>query len=277
MHAIIREFIFLTAGFPHGAYQSQGFDRPELRGPSVKGQLRWWFDALFGNSAAEDKLFGGLKNKRAGEGPGPESSRVIVRVSSADQVDPEPTDYMPHSRQKNSKKNAIAPGTRYKICLSSRRGILEEGERMRLECVLDAWLLAGAVGQRANRAAGSLWPDNAPATEQAYLERTTALLKGSKLRCAVLPSVFEDERALRLMAGDLIEGTQSWWPFGSAEPRKPSTLKFRAARLDGRLRLVAVWDGRYQASDNLRRGIEELAKSKPLGRFLKQVEQQLYS
>ena len=97
------------------------------------------------------------------------------------------------------------------------------------------------------------------------------------------------EGELRRLAGDFIDGpttevyrgswrvdaVQPWWPFGSAEPRVPSPLKLRAALLGGELRLVALWDGRYQTGENLRRGIEMLAKEKEIGRLLKGVMAQL--
>lgn len=57
MNPITRQFTLLTCGFPHGAYQSQHYNRPDLRSPSVKGQLRWWYDALFSDIIFEHRLF----------------------------------------------------------------------------------------------------------------------------------------------------------------------------------------------------------------------------
>ena len=132
MNAITRRFTFLTAAFPHGAYQSQYFNQPELRGPSVKGQLRWWYDALFADLKSEQRLFGYVSSKdnsRLGL-EGNQSSRVVVRVSCLD-GEPEPveTDFMPHKGRDGGKKNAIASGTRYKITLSPRREGFEPQDR----------------------------------------------------------------------------------------------------------------------------------------------------
>jgi hypothetical protein len=121
MIPITREFTFLTAAFPHGAYQSQGANQPDLRAPSIKGQLRWWYDAIFGNKASEDHLFGGLKNAKDGAKPGPESSRIIVRIQELAQGSPVKTHFMPHKGQGGGEKNAIPPGTRYNLSLIPRR------------------------------------------------------------------------------------------------------------------------------------------------------------
>lgn len=289
MTPLTRKFSFLTAAFPHGAYQSQGFNQPDLRPPSIKGQLRWWYDALFGRKADEDKLFGGLKNHRPGEKPGPEASRIVVRVSSLDDPSIEPTDFMPHKGQDGGKKYAVWPGTRYELTLQSRREGVTDQERQRLERVVDAWLLLGAIGQRANRGAGSVWPEGAPATADAYMVRARGLLQGSRLRCALLGNGYPGEHDLRQEAGDFINGptirvmrgpypdeiTVPWWPFGAAEDRKPSPLKLRAAMLDGQLRLVALWDGRHHTTDDLRKGVDQLEKEKEMGRLLKAVLAQL--
>jgi hypothetical protein len=298
MTVITRNFTFLTAAFPHGAYQSQGFNRPDLRGPSVKGHLRWWYDALFGGADAsgksdEDKLFGGLKNPKPGDKPGPEASRTVVRVRTlSTKGDFLSTHILPHKPDPRDRgpKSAIAPGTGYELSLISRREDWTEQERQRLEQVLDSWLLLGAVGQRANRAAGSLWPEGSPTSVTAYESRAAELLGKSKLVCAVLPGSYaHDECKVRFVAGDFIEGpttsvqrgprqveaVESWWPFGSADPRKPSSLKLRAALLENELRLVALWDGRYHSNDNLRRGIEQLATAKEIGRLLKQAATKL--
>lgn len=284
MTTILRTFSFLTAAFPHGAYQSQGFNQPDLRAPSIKGQLRWWYDALFEQKAAEDQLFGGLKNSRPGENQGPEGSRVIVRVRPVAVPPIKPADFMPHKGHDGGMKQAICPGARYELVLQPRREGVTGHQEQCLQRVADSWLLLGAIGQRANRGAGSVWPEGAPSAADAYMARVQRLLQGTRLRCALLDAGFSGERELRYTAGDFIDGpvvqdgrgsfdevTVPWWPFGAAEARKPSPLKLRAVMLDGQLRLVALWDGRHHAADNLRQGVEQLAKEKEIGRLLESV------
>ena len=271
MQPINREFTFLTSAFPHGAYQSLGANHPELRPPSIKGQLRWWYDALFSDRASEDQLFGGLKNSAPRSKPGPESSRVILRLQELGGPAISKTTFMPHKGQSGGEKNAIPPGTRYRLSIISRRdGITPELET-RLKRTLDAWFLLGAVGQRANRGAGSIGCDNAPASSADYEAAASAILAHTRLRAVVLTKAYETERALRFDAGDFLaaEAFGPSTPFGSAFPRKPSLLKLRAARIDGALHLVALWDGRHQADLSLREGIETLKNHpKEIGRLL---------
>lgn len=268
---ITRTFTLLTTAFPHGAYQSHDFNKPDLRSPSVKGQLRWWFDALYGNKQTEDRLFGGLKLAREQDRPGPQSSRVIVRVRTLGLTTPRKVEFMPHKGAAGGHKSGIPPGTKFEVSLLPRRGGWSDEEHRQIERVLDAWLLLGAIGQRANRGAGSIWPDDAPADAATFAGKVRALLAGTKLRAAVLNPSFSTETELRDKAGDFLSDeafASSMTPFGSARPRKPSLLKLRAARLGGALHLVALWDGRFQAPDTLARGIAQLARSKDIGRML---------
>jgi hypothetical protein len=277
MNPITREFTFLTAAFPHGAYQSQGANQPDLRAPSVKGQLRWWYDALFSDKAAEDLLFGGLKNRMPTGKPGPESSRVIVRVKELTDVTIAKTQFMPH-KVGGGEKNAISPGTGYRVLISPRRIGITADEKARLERALDAWLLLGAVGQRANRGAGSIVDSKVPRTVADYEAAAALLLRDTRLRAAVLGKVFQTEKELRFTAGDFLasDAFGNLTPFGSAVPRKPSLLKLRAAYLADGLRLVALWDGRHQADNTLRQGIRVLANHpKEIGQLLANASDKL--
>jgi hypothetical protein len=151
--------------------------------------------------------------------------------------------------------------------------------------VVHAWLLLGAVGQRANRGAGSLWPEAPPKTTAEFIAEANDLLQGSMLRCALLSDQYASEENLRHAAGNFIDAptikvrrgsrectiAEPWWPFGAAEDRKPSPLRLRAATFDGMFRLVAVWDGRHHTADNLRKGVAVLEKTKEIGRQLREA------
>lgn len=293
MNPIKRSFRFLTAAFPHGAYQSTGFNRPDLRPPSISGQLRWWFDALYGRKTEEDKIFGGLENWLEGRNrTGAEAARIVVRLCLDSKWSPNETEFMPHKGKSGGNKNAIPSGTVFTLTISYRRQKLTDEQIRRLERILDAWLMFGAVGQRANRAAGSVWPvADPPLTAESYMARANDLLGTSKLRCALLNDRYDSEHRLRYDAGDFIKGptvserrgtkfdtiTEKWWPFGSDKDRKPSPLKLRAVQLDGALRLAAIWDGRHHSPGDLRKGVEKLSLQKQLGHQLKAVLPQLCS
>ncbi len=274
MTIITSEFTFLTPAFPHGAYQSQNFNRPELRGPSVRGQLRWWYDALFGDRRAEDEIFGSIKGQRLAQ-----ASRISVRVWEKNRSMPVTQDILPHKpADERGPKLAIAPRSGYEMSVQPRRDGLSTGQMDKLIRAVDAWLLLGGVGQRANRAAGSLWPSNPPADPASFQKTANELIRGSRLRFALLDRNFgANHVALRILAGDILHGpteilkkggkdievTQKWWPFGSGDEREPSPLKLKAVEFNGQLRLLALWDGRQHPSSDLARGVEYHLKNRP--------------
>ena len=48
----------ISETFAHGAYQTQNFNIPELRPPSVKGLIRWWHQALGYSARDAEAIFG---------------------------------------------------------------------------------------------------------------------------------------------------------------------------------------------------------------------------
>lgn len=278
MPAIERSFSLLTAGFPHGAYQSQDNNLPELRATNVRGQIRWWYDALFGESP-HNEIFGYVasKKKQVKDNCAGKIS-IRIKASPANAV-PESVSFIPHKGQQGGNKKAYSPGASFQLSIHARREGLSQTEEKNLNRAVDAWLLCGGIGQRSNRAAGSVWPvSNAPQTMEDLTMRCRRLLQHTRFTCAVLPKLFEDEFELRHLAGDFLSDTaflSCRAPFGSARPRKPSNLKLKAVALERHLRLLAVWDGRYQSSSDLLQGITKLAGSKEIGHQLQAVAEQL--
>src|ERR1043166_7335138 len=64
-----RDIQLLTPCFCRGAYR----DQPEIRAPSIRGMVRWWFRALGGTPDQEKALFGGVH-------AGAVASRLVFRV-----------------------------------------------------------------------------------------------------------------------------------------------------------------------------------------------------
>src|SRR5271165_4033918 len=74
-----RDIEVLTPLFNRGAYQ----DTPELRVPSIRGMVRWWFRALGGTADEEKTAFGGMEkfgDRRSGKVV---ASSLVFRVCSA--------------------------------------------------------------------------------------------------------------------------------------------------------------------------------------------------
>ncbi len=287
---IIKTFTLLTPAFVHGAYQSQQNNRPELRPPSVKGQLHWWYAALFGQErdghAGKDELelFGHVSDRRRGL-EGNEASLFSIRVIE-ETLQETKADVLPHKKREGLQgtKAALAPGSRFTLQLLPRRQGPKPEQWQRLQRATEAWLLLGGIGQRANRAAGSLWPEDAPETSLDYEREAGELLAGSKLRFALLEGTWSTEDKLRSDVSDILSDqamAHCGRPFGTAGDsreqlaRKPSPLKLRAVRFGGQLRVVAVWDARH-ASGDLKEGVRVLKDArKPLGVLLAPVVEKL--
>lgn len=236
---ISASFRFLTPAFVHGVYQGRTGNTPELRVPSIRGMLRWWWRTL-GYGLGND-IFGSASGKTG------TASMIQIRLISP----PEPAigqgiQLLAHKNQGG--KNALQPETDlYVVELRPLRAGINSDQFERLQSTLNAWLLMGAIGQRSGRCCGSIWPDtNAPFSSEEYLMTTRRVLGESKAKIALLDQEFQNEEATRKMAGRFPKHDDRRSPipgrvFGSAIPRKSSSLKLRTVYLDGHYRIAALW------------------------------------
>lgn len=236
---ISSSFRFLTPAFVHGVYQGQTENTPELRAPSIRGHLRWWWRTL-GYGSGND-LFGSASG-RSGTG-----SRVQVRlIGPLQQTIERGHLFLAHKNQ--GTKNALGPEKDlFTVELRSVRGGFGKEQIEKLQGALQAWLLMGAVGQRSGRCCGSVWPENnPPATLEDYLSETRRLLSQSRASIAVLDQAFDGEDETRKMGGRFLRHDERRQPvpgrvFGSARPRKSSSLKLRTVYLNNDYRIAALW------------------------------------
>ncbi len=271
MNATQFEFELITETFAHGAYQTQNFNRPELRAPPVKGMLRWWHEALGFSKRDALAIFGSVANKK--EQTQNQASAVSIRVSPLGSPRISKADFMPHKGSRGGTKSALLPGSRYQLVLSPRRGGLDSELESQLLRATRAWLLFGAIGQRSNRAAGSIQWSACPADEEAFELEGAKVLGNANIRFAFLPaSLGGSAHTARELSGDFLEDSAfhgSMAPFGSARPRKPSPLKLKCLRFGDELCLLAIWDRRNESEQELKSGISTLVNSgKEIGRLL---------
>ena len=268
MESLNYSFSLLSDTFAHGAYQTLNFNRPELRSPSVKGMIRWWHEALGLSKQNADTLFGQAIGATM-------ASRVTIRVHPITEVRQQKVDFMPHKGHQGGSKTAILPGTAYQLSLSQRRERLPADLLAQLQRATESWLLLGAIGQRSNRAAGSVLWDQAPTSQKEFEIKAADLLGAAQIRFAILDPKFDnDNRKARAIAGDFLkdEAFGGTAPFGSARPRKPSPLKLKCIDLDGSIRLLAIWDRRKDSPDALTRGVHTLVNgNKEIGRMLEEA------
>ena len=157
---------FITPAFLSGANQN----RAELRAPSIRGQLRWWYRVLGGNYESESAVFGGVKGTAR-------ASKIILRITSIN-ARHEDLPHMPpmsdlgyiyYFAKASGNKEGVrrtqrdaffAPETKFRVEVLERSP-LASGERETLDMALKATWRLGALGLRATRGCGALTESNA--------------------------------------------------------------------------------------------------------------------
>lgn len=145
----------LTPMFLAGANQRQA----ELRPPSIRGAMRWWFRAIAGGivgstrevSEMESNIFGASM-----EGTG--QSKILLRTSTVvPERDIQEFSPLPH-KNPNFRFKGINPGSNFTVILSSNcNDKSEQYLAAGLACFRVAWLLGG-LGRRSRRGFGAFQP-----------------------------------------------------------------------------------------------------------------------
>jgi len=137
---------------------------PELRAPSIKGALRFWWRAMNGHLGLEDKkdrdgkiIQKGLKTIE-GEIFGSTSgrSKVIIRIQ-AQKVHKEKTSPLPH-KQRSFEKEAFSKGSAFTVHLSLTKTVSHNGVVFNLQSLAALFTLVsilGGLGNRSRRGFGS--------------------------------------------------------------------------------------------------------------------------
>lgn len=272
---------FITPLFSKGSYE----DQPEIRPPSIRGQLHWWFRALGGSAADENAIFGSVHSKPV------LASKVVVRVNKVTGQTGEVAT-LPHKRGgQASPKWAFKPGASCALHLSLRLGGIDDRLQEAFDRAFETWLLLGTLGLRATRAGGSFsWKalaDDAPQMPQsldAWHSRCTELLKGAPLKLHIANESFATAEEARRVVSDTVggrddrEGDDSLarinHPLGRVfGGRKTSPLRFRIIPIASCFHIAAVWDDRSAVTGNRAADLAAVVqlldgKRKPLGSLL---------
>ncbi len=136
----------ITPCFCAGADQSKA----EIRAPSIRGELRWWFRALGGTQKEEQAIFGGIAGE---EGT---SSAVVVRVGEIKRGKSEsrelPGNQTFFTSSRKGDAAMIPAGRQFRLKILLRR----EVETQKLKLVVEAMQFLGSIGMRANRGCGAI-------------------------------------------------------------------------------------------------------------------------
>lgn len=262
---------FITPLFSRGIVEKS----PEIRSPSIRGQLHWWFRALGGEFEDEKKIFGSVGRES-------KSSRIVVRVKH----DPLPSQayegalLLHEDKWKHSQKTGIAPGTTFDFVYFLRRDFPEhERERLTLQlkkCV-QTWLLLGSLGMRATRGSGSFLCEGVQPLELSEYQRLiTQLIKNAPLSVFCSQTVYDDPEHARADITNTIKGLEfrnSPLGFIGKGKRKTSPLRLTVRSFNDGYRIIAVWDDRRNVTGNtfqdLCVAIQKLSQArKPLGSIL---------
>lgn len=177
MKKITKNLRFTTVVFLAGADQNVA----ELRVPSIRGALRWWFRVLGGTKDEEFELFGGCQSKKDKEEKS-KASQIVLRITNeaiipADEAfdyrRDDPRNYLLHfAKISGNDKNIyrthsgafINKGTTFTLEVIERFKIRDELWK-KFEDALNAFCHLGALGLRATRGYGMVAETPLPTAE----------------------------------------------------------------------------------------------------------------
>lgn len=144
----------ITPCFCAGADQTKA----EIRAPSIRGELRWWFRALGGTREQEAAVFGSIEAKDRNKNKLTENqaSAVIVRVSQQREGISEsrnlPNNHKFFTMSRKGPETMVPAGKQFRLQVLERTGV----ESALLKLTLDSFFRLGAIGLRARRGCGAL-------------------------------------------------------------------------------------------------------------------------
>lgn len=251
MRYFCHQIEFLMPCFCAGADQQKA----ELRAPSIRGQLRWWFRALGGSADEEASVFGSVR-------PPARASAVQIRcmiLKSGPIWQPpnfgpnDPESYVWHFASVSGKhagthghgprwasSAAISPGTTAKVSVRVRSGLPQQLDT-KLEDAIRCFFTVGSLGLRNTRGLGSFHcPHFAPDGEA--WDQTHQLLVRSDFKTEWLPQTEPNALSCARRIGTYLKGTRAAMhmkadklsPFGSTTPsRQTSAIRFRPVQAAG--------------------------------------------
>jgi hypothetical protein len=227
-------FLVLTPCFS-GTAEGKEASYSELRVPPIRGHVRFWHGAAFGHVSAS-QVWGSTTGN---EGQG---SRVAVRITSGIPPSRHLAQLLPHKTHGQGPRPALPPGSSATIQLQ-RLPACTSDDWMKASSAAKLWLLAGTLGYRASRAAGSIWPEQdwTPRNRGDLADSLAPLIRKSNNPWAaalVGEGASADWELLRNAASNTPKGPTD--VFGNAQPRTPSVVRFKVIQSAGALCLLAL-------------------------------------
>lgn len=234
---------------------------PEIRVPSIRGELRWWFRAVGGTLEDEVGVFGGVHGGAA-------ASSISLRVREMSIVKGESLEFKPMSDMgylyyfaKVSGNNSgvhrtaagayVGVGSSFVLEVLERR-VLTENQRGLLKDALAYFLRYGALGLRSTRGCGAFVADpvpELPEREDICVGCVSKETFSTGLKCQQ-----ELGRFLRALRGENnISGKrESALGYSLGRARASSALRLRPVRLEnGKFAPYVVYTDRFSRESSL--------------------------
>jgi CRISPR-associated protein Cmr1 len=140
----------------------------EIRVPSIRGEVRWWFRALGGSKEEEKLLFGGVHGDakrssvvfRVENLPPNQEAKNLNDLFGNNQNDPRSYLLWPlrPTRQSDQKRGMFPPGATFDLKYALRSDMSNGRKELlsKLDAALTLWLMLGSLGTRGRRGFGSL-------------------------------------------------------------------------------------------------------------------------
>ena len=143
------QFKFLTPCFS-GTAEGKDGRVSELRIPAIRGHIRFWHRAAYGVASA-NQLWGNTDGTEGG------SSRVALKLTAGPAPSERTAMLLPHKSHGQGSRPALPVESAASIKLQRLPGCAKDDWDMALTTTR-LWLVAGTLGYRSSRAAGSVWP-----------------------------------------------------------------------------------------------------------------------
>jgi len=167
----------LTPCFCAGANQF----KPEIRSPSIRGELRWWFRALGGTRNEESQVFGSIeaKDKNGQKQTENRASALKIRCSEAKKGEyeersiPSNIRFFLKSRLDKTQNCFIPGGQKFHLQIIDTK---KASENILTDLSIDAFTRLGALGLRSNRGCGALQTASYRPTREEFIKWSTQLI-----------------------------------------------------------------------------------------------------
>ena len=233
---------FITPCFCAGASQAIA----EVRAPSIRGKLRWWFRVVGGDAAQEAEVFGSVARDKGRD------SAIVVRVRENTLTAKwQPvqfsgvsnTGYILYFAEASANRTRWVPtgalpvGSSFELQLVWRRKVSPASEA-RFDLALEAFLLLGSLGLRSTRGLGCFQCRERPFSVEAFQGMVRQIKEHSPGVLAELGSFAGPEtqildglgaqlRGLRKGYSAVSQGRSNPTPLGSSQPRQASAVYLR--------------------------------------------------